>query len=137
MQQELKVLFGMVEPNQAPRMSQIRRAPVFEHELQRLAVQVARQVTGVRQVEFIGSHVHKVLVQLECPHMLAREAVPDAVLQVPKVLLALQRIRGATCIRRRREASVVYILLYLILSVCVWSGPERCVCGILLRRKSF
>lgn len=111
-------------------MSQITRAPVFEHELQRLAIQVARQVKGVHQVELVGSHVYKVLVQLERPHMLAREAVPGAALRVPKALLALQRIHGATCIGRRREASVVYILFYLILSVYVWIGPERCVCGI-------
>ena len=49
-------------------------APVLQHELQWLAIEIAREVEIVDHVELIRAHVHKVLVQLERPHMLCVEA---------------------------------------------------------------
>ncbi len=71
--------------------------PVLEHELERLAIQVARQVEAVDHVQLISAHVHKVLVQLEGPHVLRGEGPPRTVLLVPEMPLALAGRQRLPC----------------------------------------
>jgi len=76
-------------------------APVFQHELQGLPIQVARQVKLVDHVQLVFAHVYKVLQQLESPHMLSVESPPFPVLARPEVLLPFSGRHGAICTYRR------------------------------------
>ena len=76
-------------------------APVFQHELQGLPIQVARQVKLVHHVQLVLAHVNKVLQQLECPHMLGVKSPPFPVLARPEMLLPFGGRHGAICTYRR------------------------------------
>lgn len=72
-------------------------SPVLEHEEEGLAVEMAAEVEAVEHVELKAAQVHKVLIQLECPHVLRVEAAPGPVLLVPEIALALPRGHRLVC----------------------------------------
>lgn len=47
-----------------------RHAPVFDHALQRLAIEVMCDVKAAQHVQREGAHVYNVLVNVKCPDML-------------------------------------------------------------------